>query len=591
MTRSKSDLHSSFITICLICFLLSYTEGVTQPTTPDREFRASWVTTTWGLDWPDPNHSPARQREELKEIFDQHVKQGMNAVVFQVVGRGDAVYPSERLPWSYILTGEPGQNPGWDPLEYAVEEAHKRGLELHAWFNVFAVSYNSFADSPLNSDQPNVRYTHPEWVSSVTDDLDNEHLWLNPGIPEAREWQVQNVMEIVENYDVDAVHFDRIRYYTGGYEEDQELFDENNPEGFIDIDDWRRYNVTEFIREASERIYDIKPWVKIGAAVSSHYNQESSNGWPASYGYSEVFADSRHWGEIGYADYLSPMNYWDMVNPPYFDYITRDWAAVSGDDYMVFMGTGPYKQSVLNELPGQIDVVREEALEGQLHYRYSNIAGGGDSYGGRYTDQVLVPSAPARSMDAPEAVEQVQAEPTGDSLQISWRAPGNTGNSESRLKFAVYCGNCSGASFPKILSITGQTDVAIPLHHWQETDEAAIEVTAVSRNYIESEPVHQTVVLTSRDVEELTNKFRLHQNYPNPFNPVTTITYDLSKPSDISLMVYNTAGQRVAVLEESHKPAGRHSITFDGGELASGVYYYRLQTAGGVRTRMMTLLK
>jgi len=272
-----------------------------QSIAPDREFRASWVTTAWALDWPSEiGSSVSEQKEELAEILDVHQQQNLNAVVFQVSARGDAIYPSSQLPWSYVLAGQPGEDPGWDPLQYLIEEAHKRGLEFHAWYNVYSIAYNSFADSPEHADQPNVRFTHPEWIAAITDELDNVHLWLNPGIPEAREWQVQNIKELVENYDVDAIHFDRIRYFSDGYDGDEELFGQHNPNQFEDIDDWRRGNITKFVREASEVIRDIGPMIKIGAAVSGHYDENSSDGWPARYGYHDVFADSRHWAEEGY---------------------------------------------------------------------------------------------------------------------------------------------------------------------------------------------------------------------------------------------------------------------------------------------------
>ena len=204
MTQSVRAQFYSLLLLLISCLLCSV-KSVAQTQAPDREFRASWLTTTWGLDWPNPSHSPDRQKKELLKIFDRHVEQRLNAVVFQVVARGDALYESDTLPWAYVLTGQPGRDPGWDPLQFAISEAHQRGLELHAWFNVFAVAYNNRSDSPPESDQPNLRYTQPEWVSSVMANDDTEHLWLNPGIPEARRWQVRNVMELVEKYDVDAI--------------------------------------------------------------------------------------------------------------------------------------------------------------------------------------------------------------------------------------------------------------------------------------------------------------------------------------------------------------------------------------------------
>lgn len=582
-----------FLSRLLIIILLLFIHSVAiAQTSPDREFRASWLTTTWALDWPEIGASPETQRQDLIRILDRHVDQNLNAVVFQVSGRGDALYQSENLPWSYILTGNPNEDPGWDPLEFAIEEAHQRGLELHAWFNVFSIAYNSFSDSPANSDTPNVRFTHPEWIISITDDLDNEHIWLNPGIPEAREWLVRNVVELVELYDVDAVHFDRIRYFTNGYDGDSKLFAKHNPDNLTDIDDWRRYNITEFVREASNQIRELKPWVKIGAAVSAHYNRESSDGWAARYGYSDVFADSRSWVENGYLDYLSPMNYWNISSPPRFDFITANWANHAGDQYHIYMGTGPYKMSVLNELHKQIDVTRNHGIQGQLHYRYSNIEGIDDHYSSRYSQPSLIPSTPNRSQEQPPPIESIHLNLTGDSLSISWNSLLDPLNPYNRHKFAIYCSACGPNQTRELIAVTGKSELKMPAVYLSDGKQAEIAVTALSRNYVESEPVKQSIIITHRSNEqEIARKIKLHPNYPNPFNPSTQITFELPETAKVALTVYNVTGQRVAELVDEIRIAGSHQVVFDGSGLSSGVYFYRLKANGVLITQKMTLLK
>ena len=556
------------------------------------EFRASWLTTTWGLDWPNPSHSPDRQKKELLKIFDRHVEQGLNAVVFQVVSRGDALYESDTLPWAYVLTGQPGKDPGWDPLQFAISEAHQRGLELHAWFNVYAVAYTTSSDSPPESDQPNLRYTHPEWVSSVMANDDTEHLWLNPGIPEARRWQVRNVMEIVENYDVDAIHFDRIRYFSGGYDNDSELFQQYNPDGLTNINDWRRFNVTEFIREASEEIRELKPWVKIGAAVSGHYNRDSSDGWPARYGYSDVFADSRLWAELGYVDYLSPMNYWDISSSPRFDFITADWADHSAGFYAVYMGTAPYKQSVYDELHQQIDVTREHNIEGQVHFRYSHIDDIEDLYNGRYANIPLIPPMADKSHIQPPVVQDLTITLEPDSLDLKWNISEDQSAPESRYKFAVYCGSCGPGGNEQRLGLTGKTEMKLSLSLWPDGEQAIIEVASLNRNYIESIPAEQSVIITHNDpMPELAQRIQLHQNYPNPFNPSTQISFDIPEAGRVTLTVFDLTGRKVAELLNETLAPGTHRITFDGEAFSSGIYLYRLQTANGSITRKMTLVK
>lgn len=580
------------LTLFIFLYLsISTSDGLTQSPLPDREFRASWLTTAWGLDWPNPSHSENQQKQALRYILNRHVEQGLNAVIFQVVARGDALYNSETLPWAYVITGAPGVYPGWDPLAFAIEEAHKRGLELHAWFNVFAVAYNNDFDSPPGAGQPNLRYTKPEWVSSVMIDEDTEHLWLNPGIPDARSWQVQNVLEMVENYDVDAVHFDRIRYFSGGYSNDPELFEQHNPEDISDINDWRRYNVTEFLREASEQIRELKPWVKIGAAVSGHYNRDSSNGWPARYGYSEVFADSRLWADLGYVDYLTPMNYWDISSPPRFDFITADWAAHSTGSYSVYMGTAPYKQSVFNEIHQQIDVTREQNIDGQVHFRYSHIEDIDDNYNGRYANISLIPSMAGKTQIKPTMIDNVTINIEADSLALKWAIPQQS-DPALRNKFAIYCGSCGPGANRLRLSVTGSTNMKVPLSLWSDGDQAVIEVAALNRNYIESMPVIQSVAITKTEQTfNLARQVQLNQNYPNPFNPTTIISFDVPESGRVTLTVFDLTGRMVAELINETLPAGTHQVTFDGSRLSSGTYLYRLQTERKSITRKMTLLK
>ncbi|WP_340103999.1 family 10 glycosylhydrolase [Rhodohalobacter sp. 8-1] len=578
--------------LLLTCTTILAEESFAQILAPDREFRATWLTTTWGLDWPNSSHLPKQQQLALLEILDRHVEQGLNAVIFQVSARGDALYKSKTLPWAYVLTGRPGVDPGWDPLAFAIRESHKRGLELHAWFNVFSIAYNTDSDSPPDANQPNIRYAHPEWVSSVVINEDVEHLWLNPGIPEAREWQVQNVMEMVENYDVDAVHFDRIRYFSGGYDNDSELFEQYNPEGLTDIDDWRRHNVTELVREASVRIQDLKPWVKIGAAVSGHYNKDSSDGWPARYGYGEVFADSRLWAERGYVDYLSPMNYWDISSPPRFDFIAEDWAAHSNGNYAVYMGAAPYKQSVFKELHLQIDVTRTHDIAGQVHYRYSHVSEISDHYSGRYDHISLISPMAGKSQTPPPMVQNVELSIQQDSLSISWEADGIQNEPVTRNKFAVYCSACGPDRTRQRLSVTGTTTLKLPITLWPDGERASIEVTSLNRNYIESAPFEQTLIITNEEIApELADRIELHQNYPNPFNPTTQISFDVSQTGRITLTVYDMTGRMVAKLMDKTVPSGFHHVTFDGGGLSSGIYLYRLQTDSKTITKKMTLIK
>ncbi len=351
---------------------------------PKREFRAAWIATANQLDWPNTT-DPESGEDSLRNIIRRSYDMGMNAVVFQVMARGDALYNSDRLPWSPWLTGTPGENPGWDPLEVAIDEAHSLGMELHAWVNVYLVAADHTPRS-AESDPPHIVYTEPDWV------VNNN--WLNPGIPDARRWQVKNVIEIVENYDVDAIHFDFIRYPEGGLPglTDYHTREEYDPDGLSNLNDWRRNNINEFVRDVYTAVKSKEPRVKVGSAVIGHYRW-FAGAWSALWGYSSVFQDSRLWLEEEVHDYLAPMTYWDIghsVDVPPFEFVVHDWVKERYNRH-IYAGTGAYKSWVYDELPAQIDTVRAAGGQGQVHFHYDVLGSTPDPFGNRYNSVSLVP--------------------------------------------------------------------------------------------------------------------------------------------------------------------------------------------------------
>jgi len=444
---------------------------------PKFEFRSAWVTTAWSLDWPTGS-TPAAQQQSMRDILDQLEAQHMNAIVFQVSARGDAYYQSDRLPWAYNLSGTPGEDPGWDPLQFVIDEARRRGMEVHAWFNVFAVAYGSGNDSPASADIPNIRFTQPDWMEADG--------WMNPGIPGARQWQVDNVMELVSNYDIDAVHFDRIRYNTGGYGRDPDLMAQYNPDGIIGLDNWRRHNVSEFVRLVHEGIQQINPDIKIGAAPTGHYNAESTDGWAAQLGYSSVFQDSRYWAQQGWADYLAPQIYWDIgtVEPPRFAYIVQDWVTNRQNDRHLYIGHAPYKQEVLAELSDQIAITRTAGAEGQVFFRNQNIVG--YDFSSAYPFRAVVPPMPWRNMQAPGAVQNLAAVPSGDEVLLTWNPPAPEGEDGPVDRFVIYRVQETGVTDPasvledpsNIIALTGET-------FFMDEGQGTWFVTALSRNNVE----------------------------------------------------------------------------------------------------------
>ncbi|MFW5972878.1 MAG: family 10 glycosylhydrolase [Bacteroidota bacterium] len=557
---------------------------------PKHEFRSAWLTTAGAMDWPRGT-TAAAQELSLRNIIRNMKAMGMNAVVFQAMPRGDAFYQSERLPWSMRLSGTVGQDPGWDPLAVAIEEAHRLGMELHAWYNVFRVGNIDMPDV-ADSDEPrHVYFENPEYVVTI----DGNQLWLNPGMPEVRNWVIANVMEIVRNYDVDAIHFDFIRYGANGYPGDAELRDEQDPG--MNLDAWRRESVSRFAIAAYDSVKAEKPRVKIGSAPFGHY--DATGGWPAALSYYQYFQDSRRWLEEEKHDYLAPQVYWDIGTNcgPRFDWLVHDWVDNNFGRH-IYIGTGPYQCGVLDELPQQIDSTRAIGAEGQMHFRYDIIAA--NPFGSRYGQPALVPSMGWMDQTEPTAPVDLSYRWLDDDttvVEISWSDATATAEVTDPRRYAVY--RVQSEEPPAVdemildpanlIAVTGETafldERSDRTNHYY--------VTSLSTNWIESTggeiiSVEGRLVSSER---ELPVAFELKQNYPNPFNPTTVIEYTVDRPGEVLLRVFNVLGQEVAVLEKGTMPAGSHTVRFDARDLASGTYFYVLEAGGRTAARAMMLLK
>ena len=294
-----------------------------------KEARGVWVIRTEWAVRADSNRIEV-QRQKIKDIFKEAVEARLNFVLFQIRGNGDAFYRSKYEPWSDILTDTLGKDPGWDPLEFAIEQAHQIGLELHVWFNTFTAWKGT--EPPPHTNPEHVYNTHPEWIvcdkNGKQMPLSEHYVFLSPGIPEVRDYVHNVAMDIVKNYDIDGFHFDYIRYPEGsdklGYSQDSvslAMFNstEGNPKN-LKWENWQRENVNQFVRKFYDEATALKPWLKISAAVIGKYDY---SGWN---GYHVVFQDARKWISEGKMDFIMPMVYWqtDHSTAPYGPTI-RNW--------------------------------------------------------------------------------------------------------------------------------------------------------------------------------------------------------------------------------------------------------------------------
>jgi uncharacterized lipoprotein YddW (UPF0748 family) len=438
--------QKTFIRVVLVCVIIvcsshamysQYTVMDEMNPHPKREFRSVWLTTVLGLDWPRAG-STASQQAHLRQIIHNAKAMGLNTIVMQVVSRGDAMYPSERLPWAPWLTGEPGVDPGWDPMQFAIDEAHKLGMEFHAWYNVYRIGD---ATTPVSSTREplHVRFTNPEWI----EDIDGA-FWLNPGFPELREWLIGNVLEIAENYDIDAIHFDFIRYNTSGYLRDQQLFQnpEYNPDNIQNIGDWRRENINKFVREVHAGIKDLKPWVKVASTPVGHYKQTAEINWPALWGYDAVFQDSRRWLQEEVHDYLAPQIYWGIGQQndrPRFELLAHDWANEAYGRH-VYIGIAAYVSHVFAALPAHIDTSRAAGTQGQIYFRYDQIDTSPPPFADRYQYPALIPIMDWKNTTPPPAPLAFRYDrvPSAGISALQWDVPDHTVEDDEVRRFGIY---------------------------------------------------------------------------------------------------------------------------------------------------------
>lgn len=325
-----------------------------------RHLRGAWISTVLNLDWPsknslsltDANERVNQQKSELIRLLDDAVNLRLNAVFFQVKPACDAFYQSTMLPWSAYLTGTLGKDPGYDPLQFVIDQAHQRNLELHAWFNPYRVSMNTLpatidamSNVPLGS-PASVYAAHPEWVGTAS-----RRFVLDPGIPAASAWMIESVMEVAQNYDVDGIHFDDYFYYeTAESALDDSASFSLYANGVSSKAQWRRNNITQMITDLSQQLRTLKPHIKFGVSPAGVWRNKADDergtdtraGSPT---YDKQYADTRQWVIDELIDYIAPQVYWPMTRTivPY-DAITQWWATlVNNKNVHLYIGVALYK--------------------------------------------------------------------------------------------------------------------------------------------------------------------------------------------------------------------------------------------------------
>jgi uncharacterized lipoprotein YddW (UPF0748 family) len=332
---------------------------------PKREVRAVWLTTVDYLDWPkmEMHNNTELQKKSLLGILENLKKNNINTIFFQVRPRGNTFYKSKYEPWAKELTGELGKDPGWDPLEFILREAHKRGMEVHAWMNMMKVWSNP--KLPSQTTPNHIINRKPQWVK-----MEKNEWWLDFGIPSCREYMNEVVIEVVKNYDIDGIHFDYLRYPGKNFNDDDSygIYSRNQKKP-----DWRRDNITLFLRKVYHEINKIKPGVKIGVAPIGIY--KNLPGMTGLSSYDNVYQDTKRWLDEKIIDYIAPQTYWDLEitkHDPGFELCIKEWAKNKNGRQM-YPGIFISSDKIKKEVNKQIVTLRQNNSEGFSFYRYSDI--------------------------------------------------------------------------------------------------------------------------------------------------------------------------------------------------------------------------
>jgi len=408
----------------------AYQSGHVVPPEPPREFRGVWVATVNNIDWPSERGLPVtQQKSELLALLDRVAELKLNAVLFQVRPACDAMYASKIEPWSEYLTGTMGKAPSpyYDPLAFAIAEAHKRGLELHAWFNPYRALHFTHS-GPVSSDH--VSKTHPHIVRRY-----GRYLWLDPGEKETQDYSLSVVMDVVKRYDVDGIHFDDYFYPyaeqgAGGQDipfPDDQSWKRYGASSGPDRNDWRRRNVDEFVERVYKAIKTAKPQVKFGISpfgIWRPYNPPQIKGYDA---YDKLYADARKWLAKGWVDYFAPQLYW-RIDPPdqSFPVLLDWWNAQNPMKRHIWPGMNDSKAIEdwpRREIPSQIAIAKKQPVSsGHIHWNMKALSRSpnlmSDLRSGASVEPALVPASSWMASTNPPSttVRVVASEP----LKVRW---------------------------------------------------------------------------------------------------------------------------------------------------------------------------
>lgn len=493
----------------LLTFLLLWPCVTAQNLLPKREFRGAWIQIINGQ-----FEGMSRDQMQANLTHQLNVLQqcGINAIMFQVRGEADAMYPSPYEPWSRFLTGRQGTapNPYWDPLAWMITECHKRGMELHAWINPFRAKTKGTKELALS--HPYVK--HPERF------FEYDGLYLfDPGLNENRRYICQIAADIVRRYDVDGIHMDDYFYpypVAGMTIPDQATYI-THKNGIDNVDDWRRYNVNLFIEMMHDSIRAVKPWVKFGVSpFGIYHNVQPGSNIPGSntrglQNYDNLYADVLYWINKGWVDYNIPQIYWEIGHKAAdYEELIKWWSRFAGgrplfigQDVERTVRAADLKNPQRNQMSAKFGLQRSlRGIQGSCLWYSAAVVRNEGNYAtalqkNYHRTPALQPLFPFIDDEAPGKPRKLKTMWMPNGYYLFWTAPKGTQEMDVARNYVVYRfeqGERIDLFNPEhIVAITPQTFYRLPYENGRK--KAVYVVTALDRLQNESKAVKKKVKL------------------------------------------------------------------------------------------------
>ncbi|MCG9791836.1 family 10 glycosylhydrolase [Flavobacterium algicola] len=559
-------------------------------THPKQEMRGVFLASVYSLNWPTNRlATPAVQQAELIEILDNLKGNGYNTIFLQVRSECDALYNSAIEPWGYYLTGTQGQapNPVWDPLEFAIIQAHQRGLDLHAWLN----PYRAKTTSTYTPSSNHITITQPTWWFKSS--ADSQRI-LNPGLPEVKNYIVSIVEDIATRYDVDGIHYDDYFYPNAGMttNQDAQTYIDHNPKNISNIGDWRRENVNEMIASTYDAIQTINASLNknivFGVSPAGIWKSGTPSGISGSSAYSALYCDAIAWLNSGKIDYLAPQLYWSIGGAQDYIKLSQWWNdQIKATGKQLYVSQGYYKMTDTNnwtgtEIQNQIDQDRVPTMNasfGQIAYNYNSIKSNSKSVNDlinstQYKYKSFAPPIAGKDDVCPNIPLNVQFVNT----TLSWNTPLPAADGDLPQKYVIYAFNNAAEAITnkndgkKIIDIITGNELIIPQIL---IDTKYFVVASLDKNNNEAGDFNAPLLSRSAFV---LNKSHSYLVYPNPFKNQFKIEFKEALSENVIVYLFNMEGKEV--YRQTHT-INNSKITVITSKMPSGIYFAKVSFENG----------